>query len=262
MEGITTEQVLQSFQADFGNGEAIPPPSEPQNQDPPPADPTPTPAPPAPVATDTPAPQPEGQTPPPAPAPAPTPDNKAFAAMRVQNKQMQELLAGLAKQQGITGTPDEIMAQFQERMVLEQAKKDGIPDAVAKELNELRARVEANTQQQVQQLARVGFQNVKTKFGLDAAGLEAFAVQLIQDGKDPFKATLDLEAEYLRYNYTSEIQKAEARGAAAEAERRLKIQQQGTTPPTRTSVGAGAASSPQAQVTTVKDLEAWMAGKI
>ena len=107
--------------------------------DPAPADPTPAPT--DPNSNPTPAPAEPNPNPTPAPAPAePAPADpivplqqkqaqETFAAMRIQNKQLNETLKGVAALLGIEGNadPTALMDTLQAKILENQAKQQSVP---------------------------------------------------------------------------------------------------------------------------------------
>jgi hypothetical protein len=82
-----------------------------------------------------------------------TPTNQAFAQMRVQNKELSEKLNALdaiAKASGLKDV-DDLIAKSKEAQIRKQAQADGIPEAVAKELAEMREFIEQSKQRDIQQ---------------------------------------------------------------------------------------------------------------
>lgn len=82
-----------------------------------------------------------------------TPTNQAFAQMRVQNKELLEKLNALdaiAKASGLKDV-DDLIAKSKEAQIKQQAKANGIPEALAKELAEMRDFIEQSKQRDIQQ---------------------------------------------------------------------------------------------------------------
>lgn len=82
-----------------------------------------------------------------------TPTNQAFAQMRVQNKELSDKLNALdaiAKASGLKDV-DDLIAKSKEAQIRKQAQADGIPEAVAKELAEMREFIEQSKQRDIQQ---------------------------------------------------------------------------------------------------------------
>lgn len=82
-----------------------------------------------------------------------TPTNQAFAQMRVQNKELSEKLNALdaiAKASGLKDV-DDLIAKSKEAQIRKQAQADGIPEAVARELAEMREFIEQSKKRDIQQ---------------------------------------------------------------------------------------------------------------
>ena len=84
---------------------------------------------------------------------ADNPTNQAFAQMRTQNKQYAEKfneLDAIAKAAGLNGV-DDLIAKSKEAQIKQEAKEQGIPEAVARELAEMREFREEIKQRDIQQ---------------------------------------------------------------------------------------------------------------
>lgn len=84
---------------------------------------------------------------------AETPTNQAFAQMRTQNKQYSDKLNeidAIAKAAGLKDI-DEFIAKSKEAQIKQQAKDEGIPESVARELAEMREFREETKQRYIQQ---------------------------------------------------------------------------------------------------------------
>lgn len=90
------------------------------------------------------------------------PTNSAFAQMRVQNKQYANKLNELdaiAKSAGLKDV-DELIAKSKEASIKKQAKEQGIPEAVAQELAEMREFREEVRQKEVEQAQKAKEQSL------------------------------------------------------------------------------------------------------
>lgn len=90
------------------------------------------------------------------------PTNSAFAQMRVQNKQYANKLNELdaiAKSAGLKDV-DELIAKSKEASIKRQAKEQGIPEAVAQELAEMREFREEVRQKEVEQAQKAKEQSL------------------------------------------------------------------------------------------------------
>jgi hypothetical protein len=248
------EITLESVKAAFGITEPAPSTetvpetgTEPTNTETPPADPpnpdetNPTP----PANTDTP------------PVEEPPVDKSAqmFAQMRVQNKQYQKIISGVAKILGVqdTSNPEALTESLNSLIIKAEAKKNNIPEDVYQRLQFLEEKDQVSAQQRLEQNAYLGFQNVKTTFKLDDAGLNKFAQDLRKAGLNPFETPIDLVKEYRNMNFDSLIQSAVAEGIRQEAERAAKAQQFSSTP----SKTQGQGGTDPEKINTVAQLTSW-----
>lgn len=182
--------------------------------------------------------------------------NEAFAAMRTQNKQYKDLMKNVAALLDINGeNPDEILTAVQAKAQAAQAKQQGIPLEVMQRLQQLEQKEAEASRLENQRQAYLAFEGVKNKFGLDNKSLEAFATQLSEKGLNPFEGGVDIQTEYIKFNYDNLIAQAEARGAQQEAQRAAKAQSKGSTPNRQNGGGQGDA---EVKITTVKELGDWL----
>lgn len=230
-------------------------------------DPTPDPEPepdPEPTPDPEPDPNPGDSTPDPTPDPEPTPNPdptkpdrtaQVFAQMRVQNKQYEKLLQGVASVLGVENidNPEALLTAVQQQVVNAQAKKQGLPPELLARLNQLEEKDQLATQRELQRNAYLGFQKVKDSFKLDDAALGAFADELVREGHNPFEQPMDLHAAYISRNFNKLIQDAEARGAQKEAERAAKAGAHSTTPNNKN----GQSTSSPEKITTIGELNAY-----
>lgn len=187
----------------------------------------------------------------------PQPDKaaQAFAQMRVQNKQYEKLLAGMAQVLGVDAKDPESITQALNSKVTEaQAKQQNIPVDILNRLQQLEEQNSMFNQEQVRRQAYLGFQNVKNKFGLDDKALNSFAETLVADNMNPFESPLDLETEYIKRNYQTLVAQAEARGAQAEAQRAANANKNGTVPNPK----QGQPLEEPDKITSISDLDKWL----
>jgi hypothetical protein len=196
------------------------------------------------------------QTPPPQ---EPSKAAAAFAQMRTQNKQYEELLKGIAGLVGLENVndPTQISTALQQKIVEAQAQKQGVPAELIQRLNTLEQANQQHTREQVQQAAYLGFQKVKDEFKLDDKGLQTFADELVANGVNPFEQPVDLVSEYKIRNFEKLIQAAVERGIQQEQQRAASAQQHGTTPNGQTGNKPGETGS----ITTVAELNKFFASQ-
>ena len=261
-EPITIEQMAGILGGD-------PAPADPAPANPAPADPTPAPTDPNPNPT--PAPAEPNPNPTPAPAPAePTPPTEpiiplqqrqaqeAFASMRIQNKQMNETLKGVAALLEIEGAvePDALMNALQTKILENQAKAQNVPVELLQRLQTQEQQLAQFTAQQRQRNIETGFATIKETYKLDAAQMSKFAEDLIANGLNPFVQDIDLNKAY-RDMHFDEIVAAKAQEAVlAEQARAAAAAANGSNP------GNQQGSQQQGDITkvnSVRDLDSWFA---
>lgn len=179
---------------------------------------------------------------------------QAFAAMRVELAAKNKMLEGVASVLGIDLKAKDSMGQLQTKLNEALAKKQGISPEILDKLNKFEQMEEQRNIEQVRNNAFMGFQKVKTQFGLDDAKLQEFANQLVADGKNPFTTPLDLVTEYKLKNFDKLLEQAKAQGAQEEIARASKANNNASTP--GSAQGAGQQDTPE-QITTVKQLTDW-----
>ena len=186
-----------------------------------------------------------------------SPSNKAFAEMRVQNKQLQAVVNQLAKAYNLPAEsiePNKLVPMIQERLLAEEAKANNIPEDLAKRLAEADRIVEEVTAMQRNQIATLGFQKVKNDYKLDDASLEEFARALDAKGMNPYVSDIDLVEQY-RQIYFDRIMEQTRKQALEEAKAlSIKAANQSSTP----TKAVGAPSEDPAPINTVDGLNRWL----
>lgn len=179
---------------------------------------------------------------------------QAFAAMRVELSQKNKMLENVATVLGLDPKSKDSMDQLQTKLTEALAKKQGLPVETLERLNRLEEMEQQRNIEQVRNNAFAGFQQVKTQFGLNDVQLQAFANDLVAEGKNPFVQPLDLVTEYKLKNFDKLLEQAKSQGAQAEIERAAKANNNASTPGTNQG---GAADQDVNKVTTVKQLTEW-----
>lgn len=182
--------------------------------------------------------------------------NSAFAQMRIQNKELSDLLMSLAKATGqnpknITEAQD----MLKEGLTKVVSKNRNIPEDVLREMEEDKKALAEFRQTQARQKALAGFQQVKDLHGLSKEDINNFADKLIENKLNPFEQDLDLVKEYHHLYFNELIAKAKEEGVQEERARSLKAQQNSTTPSTQKGLPENAGSQ-ETPVKTVADLNA------
>ena len=164
--------------------------------------------------------------------------NSAFAQMRIQNKELSDLIMDLAK---ATGQNPKNMAEAQtmlkEGLTKVVSKNRNIPEDVLREMEE-------------DKKALAGFQAVKDAHGLTKEEVNSFADKLIERNLNPFEQDLDLVKEYRNIYFEELIAKAKEAGVQEERARNLKAQQNSTTP----SAQKGLPENTGSQETPIKSI--------
>ena len=181
--------------------------------------------------------------------------NSAFAQMRIQNKELSDLLINLAK---ATGQDPKNITEAQE--ILKEgltkvvSKNRNIPEDVLREMEADKKALAEYKQEQAKQKALAGFQAVKDEHGLSREDVNNFADKLIENKLNPFEQELDLVKEYRNLYFKELIAKAKEEGVQEERARSLKAQQNSTTPSTQKGLpdNTGNQATP---IKTVADLD-------
>lgn len=180
---------------------------------------------------------------------------QAFAQMRVENKQYQNMIKNVAEILGVKDTKnqEDMLASLNELVTKAQAQKQGVPQELLTRLQQLEQRDQEYTLQQNRQAAYLGFQKVKDDFKLSDADLNYFADSLAADGLNPFEQSIDLVAEYKLRNYDKLVAAAIEQGIRQEAERAAKAITQSSAP----GQTQGKSSTDAEKITSVSELNNW-----
>ena len=142
--------------------------------------------------------------------------NQAFAQMRVQNKQLVDVMTGLLTRlnldPNLAKNPQEVQQLLDSADVKDQAKEMNVPAELLQRLTQLERAKQEQEQGRLSDLAVTGFKTIKTKYSLTDADIATFATQLQAAGTNPFEKELDLDMAYRAHNLDkiveSEVQKA------------------------------------------------------
>lgn len=163
-----------------------------------------------------------------------TKQNSAFAQMRIQNKELSDLLMNLAQATGQSPKNiTEAQTILKEGLTKVISKNRNIPEDVLREMDEDKRALAELKQNQARQKALAGFQTVKDRFGLSREDVNSFADKLVENKLNPFEQDLDLVKEYRNLYFDDLIAKAKEEGVQEERARSLKAQQNSTTPSTQ-----------------------------
>lgn len=138
--------------------------------------------------------------------------NKAFAQLRVQNKQytavLQQLLNRMGLDSSMAAEPQKLQQLLGQAAVVEQAKTLQVPAELMQRIVQLEQRNSAAEAQRIQEAALRGFKQVRDTYNLTSAELTDFARQLHEAGTDPFSQEIDLDMAYRTHNLQKIIDKA------------------------------------------------------
>ena len=180
----------------------------------------------------------------------------AFAQLRQEANQKKQLLTGLQKILNIPeDTPmEDVMTKVQDAIVKAQAKQTGIPEEFITKLNNLEQRDKEYRAHQLQENAYLGFNKIQKEYGLDQAGVKAFAVELLKENINPFEQEVDLFKEYKLRHFDDIIKAEVAKAVQAEQERAAKAGNQSTKPGNT----QGQSQGEQGKITSIKELDNWL----
>lgn len=181
--------------------------------------------------------------------------NKAFAEMRIKNKEYEQFLMNMARvaKLDVKGAQD-AMAVLQERLQQTEAKQKQMDPQVLKELEDSRRQLSEMQAARLKERAISDFARLKATHGLSDADLNEFADTLISKNRNPFEQEMDLVNEYRLTNFDKLIERAREEGRQEEIARSAKAQASSTSPSDQRATPAGA-GTPTA-IKTVEDLEA------
>ena len=186
--------------------------------------------------------------------------DSAFAQMRIQNKEMSDLIMNLAKATGQTPkNMAEAQAMLNEGLTKVVAKNRNIPEDVLREMEEDKKLLAELKQTQARQNALAGFQQVKDTFQLSREDVNNFADKLIAKNINPYEQNVNLVEQYKLIYFEKLIADAKEKGVQEERARSLKAQQNSTTPTNQNGLSetTGGQGKP---IKTVSDLDALLSG--
>ena len=182
--------------------------------------------------------------------------DSAFAQMRIQNKELSDLVMNLAK---ATGQNPKNMAEAQamlnEGLTKVISKNRNIPEDVLREMEADKKRLAELEQTQAKQNAIAGFQQVKDTFQLSRNDVNEFADKLIEKKINPYEQSVNLVEQYKLIYFDKLIANAKEQGVQEERARSLKAQNNSTTPTNQNGLSetTGDQGKP---IKTVADLDA------
>lgn len=185
----------------------------------------------------------------------------AFAQLRTENKQLGELVKGVAEVLGIENAndPEAVKQALQDKVLKAQAQREGVSPELLQRLKILEERDRVNTQKEIQRNTYLGFQKLKSSFGLDDKDLQTFAEELVAAGMNPFEQPVDVVKEYRDRHFEDLIKQAEERGAQQEAQRSSRAASHSSTPD-RNRGGTSEEDTPK--INTVSQLNAFFEERV
>lgn len=179
--------------------------------------------------------------------------NFAFGKMRTEINQLTELLGKVAKANGLEYTDSkDLVAKLSDDAIQKMAQRQNVPVEILQELEALRQDSEQFKAQQRRDAAAIGFQKVMDTYGLTQEQLKEFAVELDNQGKNPFEQPVDLLAEYKMLHY-DDILQAAVKSAVEEALKKDSAATQSSSTPAQQQGGNGGENQ---KITTVAGLTA------
>lgn len=186
--------------------------------------------------------------------------DNAFAQMRIQTKEMSDLIMNLAK---ATGQNPKNIAEAQailnEGLTKVVSKNRNIPEDVLREMEEDKKQLAELKQVQAKQNALAGFQQVKDTFQLSRNDVNDFADKLIERNINPYEQNVNLVEQYKLIYFEQLIAKAKEQGVQEERARSLKAQNNSTTPTNQNGLSETTGNQGK-PVKTVQDLDVLLSG--
>lgn len=180
-------------------------------------------------------------------------ENKAFADLRIQNKQYSNFIGRLAGALNIQSTdPNTIMESLQSALLAKEAETQKIPVEVLERMQRLEQQTQVYQDNELKQGALLGFNAVKEQFKLSDEAVTEFAKQLNEQGLNPFTQKMDLITQYKILNFDKLIADAEQRGIKQESSRADKVAQH-STHPGNTTGSSNAQNTNLSSVTALND---------
>jgi hypothetical protein len=164
--------------------------------------------------------------------------NRAFADLRRQadeNRKYADIFAKIAEQAG--ATPDELIRQWEERNLQQQAEQQNVPVEFYKDSQETKARLGQLEEQLRAERMELKIESVKAKYGADDNSIRDAFTYMLQSGVDPrVQDNVDFEKFYRAANLDSIIQKEVENARQKDLENKKQRQQ--------AAIGNGTSVSP------------------
>lgn len=180
--------------------------------------------------------------------------NKAFASMRVKNKELTGIVNSIASVIGLDPaqmSADELKTAMNQAILEAQSKQTNIPKEFLDRLNYLENQNKEREAERYHAEARNGLLAIKQQYGASQEELTEFLSNLAQDGIDPMHQAVDLATEYVKRNFDKVVAAQVEAKVNAELERRDKAKAQASTP----NNSASKAPENGAEINSVKDFE-------
>ena len=156
-------------------------------------------------------------------------DAGAFAAMRVRNKQMENMLRRVADAAGIQyANTDDMLTKLNDDALGKLAEKQGVPKELLMRLDSLEKSNQEYRQEQVNIKLRNDFMALQEKYNLTPEQLQTFATQLSNDRVDPLSA--DIMREYEVRNFDAIVQQRIQDAVQAALSKDQQVDEHSSTP--------------------------------
>ncbi len=183
---------------------------------------------------------------------------EAFAAMRIQNKQMNDTLKGVATLLGINSDvdPTALNDALQAKILENQAKTQNVPVELLQRLQTLEQQNSQFTAQQRQRNIELGFETIKTTYKLNPEQMNKFAEDLISNGMNPFTQDIDLGKAYRDLHFDEIVAAKVQEAVLAEQARAAGAAANGSNPGNQQ--GNQQQGDNITKVNSVQDLNTWL----
>ena len=157
--------------------------------------------------------------------------NKAFAEMRIKNKEYETFLMNMARvaKLDVKGAQD-AMNILSARIQATEAKQKQMDPTILKELEDSRKQISEMQAERLKERTISDFARLKATHSLSDAQLNEFADTLISKNKNPFEQEMDLVNEYRLINFDKLIEAAREQGRQEEIARSTNAKASSTTP--------------------------------
>lgn len=185
--------------------------------------------------------------------------NNAFAQMRLQNKQMHDLVTKIAQATGIQYNDDtELLEKLNGEALEKLAKAQNVPVELLQRMESLEQYKSMYEQDRLKNEALAGFQSIQTQYGLSNEELQNFAAELDENGLNPFSQEVDVIAQYKLSHYDDIVEKKVAEAVAKALSKSGEADKHSSTPG---SVQGKPDSTGVEKISTVTALNNFLDGK-